>query len=140
MAYNVLIVDDSRSMRKVIQKALQLSGFQVGECLEASNGQEALDILEGNWIDLIVSDIQMPVMDGIEFIRSLRERDIGRDTPVVFVTSEANQERLARLMDLGAGGYIRKPFRPEEIGNLLNRVIGDTDAFRMGNSAEGSDF
>ena len=99
MSYNVLIVDDSRSMRKVIRKTLQLSGFELGECLEASNGQEALDILEGKWIDLILSDVHMPVMDGVGFIRSLREKDICRDTPVVFVTTEANEDRLNQLMD-----------------------------------------
>ena len=97
MAYNVLIVDDSKSMRKVILKTLQLSGFELGECLEASNGQEALDILEGKWIDLILSDVHMPVMDGFGFIRSLKEKDIFRDTPVVFVTTEANEDRLNRV-------------------------------------------
>lgn len=140
MAYNVLVVDDSRSMRKVLLKTLQLSGFELGECLEASNGQEALDILEGKWIDLILSDVHMPVMDGIGFIRSLRDRDICSDTPVVFVTTEANEDRLKQLMDLGARGYMRKPFRPEEIGALLSRVMGETDGFRMGTSVEGCDF
>ncbi|SPF43728.1 putative chemotaxis response regulator receiver (CheY-like) [Syntrophobacter sp. SbD1] len=140
MSYNVLIVDDSKSMRKVMLKTLQLSGFELGECLEASNGQEALDILDGRWIDLILSDVHMPVMDGIGFIRSLREQDICRDTPVVFVTTEANQDRLKQLMDLGASGYIRKPFRPEDIRALLNRIMGETNGFRMGTDVEGCDF
>ena len=140
MSYNVMIVDDSRSMRKVILKTLRLSGFELGECLEASNGQEALDILEGKWIDLILSDVHMPVMDGFGFIRSLREKDICRDTPVVFVTTEANEDRLNQLMDLGASGYIRKPFRPEEIRALLSRIMGETDGFRVGTSVEGCDF
>ena len=78
MSYNVLIVDDSKSMRKVILKTLQLSGFELGEFLQASNGQEALAILEGNWIDLILSDVHMPVMDGFGFIRSLREKVFAR--------------------------------------------------------------
>ena len=140
MAYNVLIVDDSKSMRKVLLKTLQLSGFCLGECLEASNGQEALEILEGRWIDLILSDVHMPVMDGIGFIQSLRDKDICGDTPVVFVTTEANEERLNQLMNLGASGYIRKPFRPEEIGALLSRIMGETDDFRMARSVEGCDF
>jgi two-component system chemotaxis response regulator CheY len=140
MSYNVLIVDDSRSMRKVILKTLQLFGFQMGECLEASNGQEALDILEDKWVDLILSDVNMPVMDGIGFMRSLREKDICGDTPVVFVTTEANEDRLRQLMELGASGYIRKPFRPEEIKVLLSRIMGETDGFRVGTSSEGSDF
>lgn len=140
MAYNVLIVDDSKSMRKVILKTLRLSGFQLGECLEASNGQEALDILEGRWIDLILSDVHMPVMDGFGFIRSLKERDICGDTPVVFVTTEANEDRLNELMSLGASGYIRKPFRPEEVGAFLSGIMGETDGVRMGTDPEGCDF
>jgi len=140
MSYNVLIVDDSRSMRKVISKVLQMLKFELGECLEASNGQEALDILEGKWIDLILADVNMPVMDGVAFIRSLREKNICGDIPVVFVTTEANENRLNQLMDLGASGYIRKPFRPEEMGVFLSRIMGETDGFRMGTSVEGCDF
>jgi len=140
MSYNILIVDDSRSMRKVILKTLRLFGFQLGECLEASNGQEALDILEDKWVDLILSDVHMPVMDGIGFLQSLREKEICGDTPVVFVTTEANEDSLNQLMDLGASGYIRKPFRPEEIKALLNRIMGETDGFRVGTSVEGCDF
>jgi two-component system chemotaxis response regulator CheY len=140
MSYNVLIVDDSRSMRKVILKTLKLSGFELGECLEASNGREALEVLEGKWIDLILSDVHMPVMDGVGFIRSLREKDICRDTPVVFLTTEANADRLKQLMDLGARGYIRKPFRPEEMGAFLSSIIGEADGFRMETSVEGCDF
>jgi len=140
MSYNVMIVDDSKSMRKVILKTLQLSGFQIGECLEASNGQEALDILEGKWIDLILSDVHMPVMDGFGFIRSLREKDICRDTPVVFVTTEANEDRLNQLMALGGTGYIRKPFRPEEIRASLSRIMGETDGCRVRTNDEGCDF
>jgi len=140
MSYNVLVVDDSRSMRKVIWKILRLVGFELGECLEASNGQEALDLLEGKWIDLILSDVNMPVMDGVGFIRSLREKNICSDTPVVFITTEANEDRLNQLMDLGASGYIRKPFRPEVIGTFLSRIMGETDGFKMGTSVEGCDF
>ncbi len=140
MSYNVMIVDDSKSMRKVILKTLRLSGFEIGECLEASNGQEALDILEGKWIDLILSDVHMPVMDGFGFIRSLREKDICRDTPVVFVTTEANEDRLNELMVLGGSGYIRKPFRPDEIRALLSGIMGEADGSRVGTSFEGCDF
>jgi two-component system, chemotaxis family, chemotaxis protein CheY len=140
MSCNVLVVDDSRSMRKIIWKILRLLGFELGECLEASNGQEALDILKSKSIDLILSDVNMPVMDGIGFIRSLREKNICRDTPVVFITTEANEDRLNQLMDLGARGYIRKPFRPEEMGAFLSRVMGETDGFRLGPSVEGCDF
>jgi two-component system chemotaxis response regulator CheY len=140
MSYNVLIVDDSKSMRRVIMKTLQLSGFRVGEYVEASNGREALEQIEGKWIDLVLSDIHMPVMDGFEFIRLLRENEMYKNTPVIFVTTEANEVRLNLLMALGARGYIRKPFRPEEIGILLSKVMGESDDQTVGISPEGCDF
>jgi two-component system, chemotaxis family, chemotaxis protein CheY len=141
MAYNILVVDDSKSMRMVLRKTLEISGFRIGEYLEASNGQEALDVMEGKWIDLILCDIHMPVMDGFGFIRSLRQRDINKDTPVVFVTTEANEDRLRDLMESGASGYIRKPFRPEAIFALLSKVMGEIDVDEsVGTSPEGCDF
>jgi len=141
MSYNVLIVDDSKSMRRVIMKTLQLSGIRIGEFFEASNGQEALALLESQWVDLILSDIHMPIMDGFRFIQSLGQKEIWKDTPVVFVTTEANEERLNQLMALGARGYIRKPFRPEEISALLCRVMGEeANDNTMGASPEGCDF
>jgi len=140
MSYNILIVDDSKSMRTVLKKTLEISGFKVGQYIEASNGLEALNLIEGKWIDLILSDIHMPVMDGFGFLRSLKERAVSSDIPVIFVTTEANEERLNELMSLGASGYIRKPFRPEEISAFLCRIMGENDDHAMGTNSEGSDF
>ena len=140
MSYNVLIVDDSKSMRKVIQKSLAISGFAVGECMEAENGRQALDLLEGSWVDLVLSDIHMPEMDGFELIRQLRRNESFKDLPVVFITTEANEDRLAELLQLGARAYLRKPFRPEEMRSVLGRVMGENNAFAMANSSEGNDF
>ncbi len=141
MSYNILVVDDSKSMRMVIRKTLEISGFRIGDYLEASNGREALDLMEGKWIDLILSDIHMPVMDGFEFIKSLKGKAPNCDIPVVFITTEGNKDRLQDLMDCGASGYIRKPFRPEEIFALLSQVMGEfDDNAPMGKSPEGCDF
>ncbi len=140
MAYNVLIVDDSKSMRKVIKKALYASGFRVGECLEAGNGREALDILAENWIDVVLSDVHMPEMDGVEFLRTLRADDHWRDLPVVYITTESSETRIQELMDMGAGGYLRKPFRPEAIRALLAEVMGESDESGMDSGDEGCDF
>ncbi|NLI82497.1 MAG: response regulator [Deltaproteobacteria bacterium] len=140
MPYNILIVDDSRSMRKVIRKVLDLSGFQMGECVEAGNGREALELLESHWIDLVLSDIHMPVMDGIGFIRALRNNQSWSDLPVVFITTESNEDRLQEAMDLGAKGYIRKPFQPEEIRSLLCQIMGESDGVPRAFSDEGCDF
>jgi two-component system chemotaxis response regulator CheY len=140
MSYNILIVDDSRSMRRVIRKVLDLSGFQIGECLEAGNGQEALDVLENHWIDLVLSDIHMPVMDGYGFIRAVRSNNSWTDLPVVFITTESNEDRLHEVMELGAKGYIRKPFQPEEIRSLLCQVMGEANGNARSISDEGCDF
>lgn len=140
MSYNVLIVDDSRSMRSVIKKMLSLSGFQVGEYLEASNGREALDMLENNWIDLVLSDVHMPVMDGLGLLRAMNAAGLLKDLPVVLVTTEANEERLSEAMALGARGYLRKPFRPEEIRGLLSEILGGSDVFGLASGTEGCDF
>ncbi len=140
MPYNILVVDDSRSMRNVLKKVLSVSGFQVGELLEAGNGREALEVLENHWIDLILSDIHMPVMDGFGLLRALKEKDGWRDLPVVLVTTESNRDRLQEAMALGARGYIQKPFRPEEIRSLLRQIMGETDDYELAASDEGGDF
>jgi two-component system, chemotaxis family, chemotaxis protein CheY len=127
MPYNILIVDDSKSMRQILRKILVVSGFKLGDCLEASNGEEALNILEGNWVDLILSDIHMPVMDGFGLLRALRGHPDWSDVPVVLVTTESNEERIREAISLGAKGYIRKPFKPEEIRAHLCSIIGESD-------------
>ncbi len=139
MAYNVLVVDDSRSMRRVIIKTLKLSGFDIGKIYEASNGKEALEILESEWVDLILSDIHMPVMDGIEFIKNLRKNEMFKDIPVVLITTESNEERLNKAMAMGAQGYIRKPFQPEQIREYLTGIMGEPD-YELGGIDEGCDF
>jgi two-component system, chemotaxis family, chemotaxis protein CheY len=140
MSYNVLIVDDSRTMRSVIKKAIGVSGFHVGEFLEAGNGQEALDLLSKNWVDLILSDIHMPVMDGFGFLRALRSEECWMDLPVVMITTEANASRLEEAMSLGATGYIRKPFTPEKIRAFLQELMGEKDDAFTDSGDEGCDF
>ncbi|MDY6909970.1 MAG: response regulator [Thermodesulfobacteriota bacterium] len=140
MSYNVLIVDDSKSMRSVIKKVLRISGFRSGEILEAENGKEALDLLKGSWVDLILTDVHMPVMDGIEFIRRLRQEETLKDVPVLLVTTESNEERLQEAMALGAKAYLRKPFQPEAIRALLNQILGETDGREPEGCDEGCDF
>jgi len=140
MSYNILIVDDSRTMRQVIKKALSLSGFRVGECLEAGNGREALEVLSRAWVDLILSDIHMPEMDGFGLLQALREDDNWQDLPVVMITTEANEQRLQQAMALGARGYIRKPFTPEHIRSFLAHVMGDRVDDAILDNDEGCDF
>lgn len=139
MSYNVLIVDDSRSMRKVIEKILRISGFDIGEIYEASNGKEALEVLEKNWVDLILSDLHMPEMDGIQFLQELKNRADYKDIPVVLITTEASEERLGYALSLGAQGYIRKPFEPDQIREYLSGIMGEP-TYGLAGSDEGCDF
>jgi two-component system chemotaxis response regulator CheY len=137
MSYNLLIIDDSASMRAVLRKMVQLSGFHINSCFEAANGQEALELLAREWVDVILSDLHMPVLDGISMLEALHEDDILKTTPVILVTTEGNRERLDYALSLGAKGYIRKPFQPRQVRALMEAVLGVTS--EPGN-LDGPDF
>jgi len=111
----VLIVDDSSVMRKIVGRSLRQAGLEVLDILEASNGSEALSLARENSLDLILSDINMPLMDGLEFVRQLRSIEAAQRIPVVMITTEAGEGRVVQALSLGASGYIRKPFTPEQI-------------------------
>jgi two-component system chemotaxis response regulator CheY len=112
---SVLIVDDSSVMRKIVERSLRLSGIELEAVLEAGNGADALAVVQGNTPDMIFSDINMPKMDGLEFLRHLREVPAAKDVPVVMITTEGSQSRVIEALSLGAKGYIRKPFTPEQV-------------------------
>src|SRR5208283_3924412 len=114
-ALRTLIVDDSAVLRKIVERALRQAGVSVGEVIEADNGSQALDVLRAQKIDLVLSDINMPVMDGLEFIRHLQTVENARGVPVLMITSEASESRVAEAVACGARGYIRKPFTPEQM-------------------------
>ena len=125
MAYNVLIVDDSATMRALVRKVLKISGLDLGECFEGANGREALEILKQNWVDLVLSDLHMPEMDGAALVKALRENHLWQTIPVVLITTEGRQEVLAPFFESGIQGYIRKPFRPEDIKEKLQTILGE---------------
>jgi len=108
-------VDDSSVMRKIVGRSLRQAGLDVLQVLEASNGSEALSLARDNPLDLILSDINMPLMDGLEFVRQLRGIESAQQTPVVMITTEAGEAHVVQALSLGASGYIRKPFTPEQI-------------------------
>ncbi len=124
MSCNVLIVDDSLSMRSVIRKIITLSKFDVAAFHEAANGREALDALASSWIDVVITDINMPVMNGIELMQELGKDDLYRNIPVIVVTTEANRERIEEAARLGAKGFLKKPFLPEELKHILQSALG----------------
>ena len=110
-----LIVDDSSVMRKIVARALQQGGFSLGQILEAGNGSEALEILRREKVDLVLSDINMPVMDGLEFVRQLRIVENAQGVPVVMITTEGSESHVMEAISCGARGYIRKPFTPDQM-------------------------
>jgi two-component system chemotaxis response regulator CheY len=128
LPYNVMIVDDSPSMRAFVRRVIELSGFEVGSCLNAANGAEALELLGEHAIDIILTDINMPRMNGEEFVRKLEEHEKFRLIPVVVVSTDSTHSRIRRMLELGARGYVVKPFSPEVLRNELERVLGAVNA------------
>jgi two-component system chemotaxis response regulator CheY len=120
----VLIVDDSPAMRGFIRRVLELSGLEVGLCLEASNGEEALSLLNNNWVDVVLTDINMPQMDGEELLRRISEHPLLRLTPVLVVSTDRTETRIQKLLTLGAKGYVTKPFSPETLREELEHSLG----------------
>jgi two-component system chemotaxis response regulator CheY len=128
MAYNVLIVDDSPAMRSFVRRVLDLSGLTVGKCLEAGNGREALDLLREEWVDVVLTDLNMPTMDGEQFVRCVEGDDSLRTIPVLVVSTDRTEGRAQQLLTLGAKGYVTKPFLPETLREEVEKVLGVGDA------------
>lgn len=128
MGFRVLIVDDSPAMRSVIRRVMLLSGFDLAECHEAGHGQEACRVLREKPVDVILTDINMPVMNGEDFLTSIRSLSAFRSIPVLVVSTDATEHRIHRMLELGAQGYITKPFFPESLRSELERILGEPHA------------
>ena len=124
MALNIMIVDDSPVMRTFIRKVVRLTGLDLNEVFEAGDGQDALNFLREHWTDLVLTDINMPRMNGEEFVRRKEEDELLRDIPVIVVSTDSSQSRIQRMLALGAKGYISKPFLPEVLRDEVERVMG----------------
>jgi len=127
MPYSILIVDDSLPMRSVIKRTIKAAGYGQSELLEAANGQEALALLKSNWVDIVMTDYNMPVMNGLDFIKIIKKDDISKDIPVVVISTEGNKSKIKEFMDNGASGYITKPFTAEVIRALIINILGEVD-------------
>ena len=125
MIYSILIVDDSLPMRSVIKKMLGAAGYGGSEILEAQNGQEALDMMRHNWVDVVLTDYNMPVMNGLDFILKAKKEDLLRDIPFIVVSTEGNKDRIAQFMESGAAGYVTKPFTAESIRDVMVTILGE---------------
>ena len=110
-----LIVDDSSVMRKIVERSLRQAGLELLVVHEAGSGTEGLDLLRTNDVDLILSDINMPSMDGLEFLRQIKAQNLALGVPVVMITTESSEEHVKQAILAGAQGYIRKPFTAEQV-------------------------
>ena len=119
----VLIVDDSSVMRKIVARSLQQAGLNLAQVLEAGNGAEALAVLRQAKVDLILCDINMPVMDGLEFVKQLPGVENAQGVPVVMITTEGSEGHVVQALSAGARGYIRKPFTPEQVKEQVLPVL-----------------
>ncbi|HUN82956.1 MAG TPA: response regulator [Terracidiphilus sp.] len=118
-----LIVDDSSVMRKIVERSLRQAGLDELAVHEAASGTEGLDLLKVRRVDLILSDINMPSMDGLEFLRQLRAQNLAPGVPVVMITTESSAEHVKQAIEAGAQGYIRKPFTTEQVKERVLPLI-----------------
>jgi len=121
-----LIVDDSSVMRKIVERSLRQAGIEFAEVREASNGAEGLGALKNESVDLILCDINMPVMDGLEFLRQLQTVENAKGVPVVMITTEGSESHVVQALSIGARGYIRKPFTPEQVKEHVIPLLENT--------------
>ena len=118
-----LIIDDSSVMRKIVERSLRQAGIEFQQVLEAGNGAEALGLLKEGSVDLILCDINMPVMDGLEFVRQFHAIDSSHKTPIVMITTEGSESHVVQALSAGARGYIRKPFTPDQVKEHVVPVL-----------------
>ena len=118
-----LIVDDSSVMRKIVERSLRQAGINISQVFEAGNGAEALGALQDNKVDLILCDINMPVMDGLEFVKQLAAVENAKGVPVVMITTEGSEAHVVQALSAGARGYIRKPFTPDQVKEHVLPVL-----------------
>lgn len=119
MGLNILLVDDSGVMRKLVSKALRQAGLDITGTSEAANGQEGLEALSAGPVDLVLCDWNMPVMDGLTFVTEARKSS---RVPIIMLTTESGEDKMAAAVDAGANGYITKPFTPEKLGERIKIV------------------
>jgi two-component system, chemotaxis family, chemotaxis protein CheY len=123
MSLNVLIVDDSAAIRKILQRVLRQTDLQIGEILEAGDGKEALQVLETAQVGLVLSEINMPNMDGMQLLSELKGKAEWKKVPIVMITTEGSQNKVLEAVNLGAAGYVRKPFTAEQIKEKLVGLV-----------------
>lgn len=126
MAYNILVVDDSQTMRSMLVKTLRMTELDLGDILVAVNGKDALEKLKDNWVDLVMTDLNMPEMTGLELIAAMATNGLFSSVPVIVISTDGSESRIQQLKRQGVREYVRKPFTPEVISEAIVRVLGGT--------------
>lgn len=124
MALQLLVVDDSPVTRKMVRRAIGLCGLEISEIHEASNGAEALERLAATPVDLVLADVNMPVMNGMEFVKRMAADPALSRIPVVIVATPMSEDRVEEILDSGARAFLTKPFRPESLKDLVVEILG----------------
>src|SRR5271157_3596498 len=123
MESDILVVDDSAAIRKILQRVLRQTGMSIRTIYEAGDGEQALEVLKTQKIALVLSDINMPKMDGLQLLASVRTSVQWRDIPVVMITTEGGETKVGEAVRLGAAGYVRKPFTADQIKEKLAGIL-----------------
>jgi two-component system chemotaxis response regulator CheY len=123
MESDVLVVDDSAAIRKILQRVLRQTGMAIHTIHEAGDGQEALDLLNAHRVQLVLTDINMPKMDGLQLLAAMKASERWRDIPVVMITTEGGEVKVGEAVKLGAAGYVRKPFTADQIKEKLAGIL-----------------
>ena len=123
MESDVLIVDDSAAIRKILQRVLRQTGMAIRTIHEAGDGQEALDLLKTHPIQLVLTDINMPKMDGLQLLGAIKSAAQWQNVPVVMITTEGGESKVGEAVRLGAAGYVRKPFTADQIKEKLVGIL-----------------
>lgn len=118
---NILVVDDSSTMRKIISRSLRQAGLAIDDIFEAGDGIEGLSVLADKKVDLVLSDINMPNMDGLEFIKQIRAN--GNSVPIVMITTEGGEDIIKEALSSGASASIKKPFTPDQLNEKLGGLL-----------------
>ena len=123
MESDVLVVDDSAAIRKILQRVLRGTGMAIRTIHEAGDGQEALEVLNAHKVDLVLTDINMPKMDGLQLLASMKGSAQWRHVPVMMITTEGGEAKVGEAVRLGASGYVRKPFTADQIKEKLAGIL-----------------
>lgn len=127
MGYTIMVVDDSETIRAVLERTLRMTKLPLEDIIQAANGRDALEKLKDAWVDIVLSDINMPECDGVQLVDAMNADAALRDIPVVIVSTEGSVTRIEELKRKGVQAYLRKPFTPEAIRDVIVETLGDWD-------------